>query len=98
MERLRRSYPILPEDDPEFYRQVSPFNYLQYVRATMAIHHGVRDESVPYIWSERLRDELTRLGKSVEFYAYSDQPHNFVGGGYDLLITRTNEFFDKNLK
>lgn len=98
MERVRRAYPILPEDDPEFYRQISPFNYLQYVGATMAIHHGVRDESVPYIWSERLRDELTRLGKSVEFYAYADQPHNFVGGGYDLLITRTNQFFDKHLK
>ncbi len=98
MERIRRAYPILPEEDPEFYRQISPFNYLQYVRATVAIHHGVRDESVPYIWSERLRDELTRLGKSVEFYAYSDQPHNFVGAGYEQLLTRTNAFFDLHLK
>jgi dienelactone hydrolase len=98
MERLRRSYPILPEDDPEFYRQISPFNYLAYVTASVAIHHGVRDESVPYVWSERLRDELTRLNKSVEFYAYADQPHNFVGGGYSQLLTRTTDFFDRHLK
>jgi uncharacterized protein len=96
--RLRRAYPILPEDDPEYYRQISPFYHLQYVSAAVAIHHGVQDESVPYIWSERLRDELTRLGKSVEFYAYADQPHNFVGAGYNSLLARTNEFFNRHLK
>jgi dienelactone hydrolase len=97
-QRLRRAYPILPEDDPEYYRQISPFYHLQYVSAAVAIHHGVQDESVPYIWSERLRDELTRLGKSVEFYAYADQPHNFVGAGYNSLLARTNDFFNRHLK
>lgn len=98
MERIRRAYPILPEDDPNFYVEISPFNYLRYVSAAVAIHHGTNDESVPYIWSERLRDELTRLGKSVEFYAYQGQPHNFVGNGYNSLLSRTNDFFNRYLK
>jgi dienelactone hydrolase len=97
-ERLRRAYPIMPEDDPDFYRQISPFWYLDNTSAAIAIHHGVRDDDVPYIWSERLRDQFLSLGAEVEFYAYADQPHNFVGAGYELLNTRTVAFFDKHLK
>lgn len=97
-EVTRRGYPLTPEEDPAFYAAISPINYLQYVTAPIAIHHGVLDDSVPYRWSERLRDELTAAGKPVDFFAYPDQPHNFYGAGYDLLMARTIAFFDRELK
>ncbi|MDQ4075504.1 MAG: alpha/beta fold hydrolase [Chloroflexota bacterium] len=97
-ERARRGYTVLPEEDPALYARISPINYLHHVTAPVAIHHGELDESVPFEWSVRLRDELLAIGKDVEFYAYADQPHNFVGTSYDLLLTRTVAFFDKHLK
>lgn len=92
------SLPAGPDVDPELYARISPINSLDYITAPIAIHHGEQDEQVPFEWSVRLRDALEAAGKSVEFYAYPDQPHNFIGAGYDLLMQRTIDFFDRHLK
>lgn len=91
------SLPAPPGDD-DLYARVSPINALNYITAPVAIHHGERDEQVPFEWSVRLRDALAAAGKPVEFYAYPEQAHNFSGEGYDLLLDRSIAFFDTHLK
>lgn len=94
----RGGFRLTPDEAPELYASVSPIHYLRYVNAPVAIHHGELDESVPFQWSVRLNEELKQAGKSAEFYPYADQPHNFVGAGYTLLMERTIAFFDAHLK
>lgn len=93
-----RGFPVSPEDDPALYAAVSPINAIKYITAPVSIHHGELDDSVPFEWSERLYNKLLAAGKEVEFFAYSDQPHNFVGAGYELFLKRMIAFFDAHLK
>jgi uncharacterized protein len=90
--------PIAPAADPSLYRVISPLNYLDYVTATVAIHHGVLDEQVPFAWSEELAGRLEEAGVPYAFYAYPGQPHNFTGEGYNLLNERVISFFEEHLK
>lgn len=90
------SLPNSPQE-AALYAAISPLNYLAYVGAPLAIHHGVRDEQVPYAWSEELAARLDEVGRPYEFYAYPQQRHNFSGGDYDLFLQRTIDFFQQHL-
>ena len=78
--------------------QISPINYLADVQAAVSIHHGARDATVPPAWSVDLRARLEKLGKSVEYFSYTGQPHTFVGSGDALFIRRVTAFLSTHLK
>jgi len=86
-------------DTPEeALARISPIYHLDRLSAAVSIHHGEQDEVVPLEWSTELCGRVQALGKPVECFAYSGQPHTFQGEGDQLFIQRTIEFFDAQLK
>lgn len=77
---------------------ISPINYLQYITSPISIHQGLADTEVRPEWSKQLNDALKEEGKTVEYFEYEGQDHNFRNLGWDLISQRTLEFYDKYLK
>jgi dipeptidyl aminopeptidase/acylaminoacyl peptidase len=84
-----------PEDS---ISQISPLNFLERVNAPISIHHGDKDERVPYEWSNFLFDSLYQMGKNVTYEVYPEQLHTFRGGGDTRFINNSIEFFDQYMK
>lgn len=76
----------------------SPINYLKYITASISIHQGLVDTEVKPEWSKELNDALRKEGKTVEYFEYEGQDHNFRNLGWDLVSNRTLLFYDKYLK
>ena len=77
---------------------ISPVNYLKYVTSPISIHQGLADTEVKPEWSKSLNEVLKKEGKTVEYFEYQGQDHNFRNLGWDLISQRTLEFYDKYLK
>lgn len=78
--------------------KLSPLAFFDRINTSLSIHQGGKDTVVPPEWSEFLCTYLTELDKKVECLTYQDQPHTFQNNGDTLFITKTIQFFDKNLK
>lgn len=76
----------------------SPINYLQYINAPIGLHQGLSDTEVNPQWSRNLNEALKKAGKSVEYFEYPGQDHNFRNLGWDVIAPRTVAFFDKYVK
>ena len=76
----------------------SPINYLNYISSSISIHQGLADTEVKPEWSKSLNEVLKKEGKTVEYFEYQGQDHNFRNLGWDLISQRTLEFYDKYLK
>jgi uncharacterized protein len=85
------------EENPELYG-VSPINYLKYISSPISIHQGLEDTEVKPEWSQELRDALKKENKTVEYFEYEGQDHNFRNLGWDVVSERTITFYDKYLK
>ncbi len=77
---------------------VSPVNYLKYISAPISLHQGLVDVEVKPEWSKELNNALKKEGKTVEYFEYEGQDHNFRNLGWDLISERTVVFYDKYLK
>lgn len=87
-----------PENqDPEVVG-TSPINYLNYISAPISLHQGLEDTEVNPEWSEELKVALEQAGKTVKYFEYEGQDHNFNNLGWDLISERTIAFYDKYLK
>lgn len=86
----------LPSANPEFWQRIDPYFFLNYISAPVQLHHGTADASVPVELSARLKEELEKAGKSVEYYEYPGDDHNIIKN-FGLAWKRTVEFFKKNL-
>jgi uncharacterized protein len=82
-----------PENDG-----ISPINYLKYISAPISLHQGLVDVEVKPEWSKELNDALKKEGKTVEYFEYPGQDHNFRNLGWDLISERTLAFYNKYLK
>jgi dienelactone hydrolase len=87
----------LPERNPGTYAWLSSIRYLD-AAPPMSIHHGEADDVVPIEFSERLYKEMQEAGRSVEYFAYPDQPHTFQEEGWELAMERVLTFFNKHLR
>lgn len=76
----------------------SPIDYLQYITSPISLHQGLSDTEVNPEWSKKLNEALQKEGKTVEYFEYPDQDHNFRNLGWDIISRRTIEFFDRYLK
>jgi len=86
----------LPSQNPEFWKKIDPYSYLSDISAPIQLHHGTNDASVPVELSLRLKEELEKSGKAVEYFAYPGDDHN-IGGNSSLAWRRSIEFFRENL-
>lgn len=82
----------VPEAD---MARIAPITHLDRTETAVSIHHGTADSEVPPSWSEELCQLLRELGKRVECFSYSGQPHVFVGEGDRLFRQRVLDFLDR---
>jgi len=87
-----------PEQTPEFWKSISPVNYVSDISGPVQLHHGLADESVPSEFSQSLNDALTNAQKTVEFYKYEGADHNLSGSAFGQAMARSVDFFGKYLK
>lgn len=86
-----------PEENPEFWNNISANTYLSDISGPLQLHHGTDDEDVPYEFSLNLYNELLELGLTVEYYQYEGDNHD-LAGFFSLAMYRTLEFYDQYLK
>ncbi len=77
---------------------VLPGNYFRYITAPISLHQGLADTEMDPEWSKELNDALQKEGKTIEYFEYPGQDHNFRNLGWDVISKRTIDFFDKYLK
>jgi uncharacterized protein len=85
-----------PEDNPAFWRAVSPRTYFDRVTEPVLIHHGTADESCPIRWSRASLRALRRAGADARMLSYEGEPHAFVAD-WPLSMRRTTAFLRRNL-
>ncbi len=77
---------------------ISPSGYLQEISTPLSIHHGSKDEVVPFKWSQQLCKQFQDQRKPVDCFIYPDQPHTFQNSGDALFIQRMIEFYRKTMQ
>ncbi|MGH2785897.1 MAG: alpha/beta hydrolase family protein [Actinomycetota bacterium] len=86
-----------PEDNPEFWKNVSPVNFFDRIAVPLVIHHGTSDDSCPIAWSERTAAALEAAGKDVRYFVYEGEEHAF-GPLWPRSMRRTVQYLDALLK
>lgn len=86
-----------PEQNPEFWRTISPNSYLSDLSGPLQIHQGTEDWMVPQEWSEDFIREMDEASMPYEFYIYAGDDHN-LSGNYWEAMQRTVAFFDQYVK
>ncbi|MBI4038725.1 alpha/beta fold hydrolase [Candidatus Daviesbacteria bacterium] len=92
--RGRRTSPLPSQGTESAYSN----NDIGYITAPISLHQGLSDTEVDPEWSKDLDEALQKEGKSVEYFEYPGQDHNFRNLGWEVISKRTIEFFDKYLK
>jgi dipeptidyl aminopeptidase/acylaminoacyl peptidase len=86
-----------PEQDPEFWRNVSPRTFFDRITEPLLIHHGTSDESCPIRWSRATLRALLAAGKDARMFTYQGEHHAFIPQ-WPTSMRRTVAFFDRRLK
>ncbi len=87
-----------PANSPAEIDGTSPINYLKYIQTPISLHQGLADTEVKPEWSKQLKEALEKEGKTIEYFEYEGQDHNFRNLGWDLISQRTLEFYNKYLR
>ncbi len=85
------------DDNPDFWDNLSPINFIDRIITPIAIHHGTIDESVPVAWSEKFHQALKENNKESFLYFYENEPHEFIDA-WPEVMSKTADFFDQYLK
>lgn len=86
-----------PKTNPTFWNAIDPTHFLQDIIAPIQLDVGGSDEEVPVAFSQSLRDDLQKAGKTIEYYEYPGDNHN-ISANFNLAMQHSLEFFDKYLK
>lgn len=84
----------LPVDNPDFWDSISAERYTDRIAIPMAYHHGTKDPDVPIEWSDQTVGLLQSKNKTVEYFKYEGEGHEF-GPQWNLFMQRTADFFHK---
>lgn len=79
--------------DIELY---SPSNFYSWINAPIQLHQGVEDDAVPQKWSDKLVEDLGKLGKDVEYFVYPGADHNLLPDGWNQAVLRSLDFYKRN--
>lgn len=85
-----------PEDDPAFWRDVSPRTFFDRVEAPVLVHHGTDDETCPIEWTEETVAALRAADADVTYHRYHGEGHDFTAG-YTRAMRRTVSFLREHL-
>ncbi|MEV5440584.1 alpha/beta fold hydrolase [Streptomyces sp. NPDC052682] len=86
-----------PEDNPAFWREVSPLTYVDRVTEPLLIHHGTADDTCPLAWSRRTAAAFEAAGKDVELRTYPGEGHTF-GPRWADAMDATTAFLGRHLR
>lgn len=95
VEEIEKKYG-LPEESPDFWKDISPITFFDRVTKPSMIFHGTLDDSCDITWSRKTEEILASLGKEVEFIEYSGEQHEFVSRHGDFL-EKSKDFFLENI-
>ncbi|MFE6618885.1 alpha/beta hydrolase family protein [Streptomyces sp. NPDC057740] len=85
-----------PEENPEFWRQVSPVTYVDRVTEPLLVHHGTADDTCPPAWSRTTVAAFEAAGKDVELRRWAGEGHTF-GPRWRESMDVTTAFFERHL-
>ena len=94
-EEVRTRYGTL-EQNPTFWKAVSPNSYLSSLSGPVQLHQGTADVEVPVTFHKALARGLTAAGKAFQSYSYTGDDHN-LSRNLGLALERSVTFFKKNL-
>ncbi|MFJ7077422.1 alpha/beta hydrolase family protein [Streptomyces sp. NPDC098781] len=86
-----------PEENPEFWRQVSPITYADRATEPLLIHHGTADDTCPLAWTRETVAAFEAAGKDVVLRTYRGEGHTF-GPRWPDSMDATMTFFERNLR
>lgn len=86
-----------PSEEPDFWNNMSPANFIDQIQTPIMIHHGTLDDSTPIEWSNELHQNLEEEGKNVTYHVYEGEVHEFVTN-WPIMMQRNAEFYDEYLK
>jgi len=86
----------LPSENPQFWKKIDPYYFLNYISAPIQLQHGTSDSSVPIELSLSLKKSLEEAGKDVQYFEYPGDNHN-ISNNVNLAWQRTITFFEQNL-
>ena len=84
-----------PEQNPKFWRELSPRTYFDRIEASVMMHHGRLDESCPYRWAIATHAALRDADVDVTFHTYESEGHTFYPE-WELSMRRTVDFLRAN--
>jgi len=85
-----------PEENPQFWSQVSPRTYFDRVSEPVLVHHGTSDETCPIRWADRTVAAMERAGVDVTYVRYPGEGHAFSAAWADSMRTSV-DFLRQNL-
>ena len=86
-----------PEQNPTFWDSISANSYVSDILGPLQLHHGTGDTSVPYEFSQKLKEQIEATGKQAELFLYQGDDHN-LATNFSSAMQRSIEFFEKYLK
>lgn len=86
----------LPEDDPRFWRELSPRTYVDAITEPVLIHQGGSDDECPPVWARQTYRAMQRGGVDVQLRWYPDEEHAF-GPQFERAMATTTTFLDARL-
>jgi uncharacterized protein len=86
-----------PQQNPEFWRGISPRTYFEKVQVPIMIFHGTADKDVPLDWSHESVKILKDLSKDITLVEYPGEGHEF-GLAHDNFMKQATIFFNKYLR
>jgi dipeptidyl aminopeptidase/acylaminoacyl peptidase len=86
-----------PQDNPEFWENISPKNFFHLVQSPVKIFIGTNDDSTPPQWSYDIKDQLESAGKQVELVVYEGERHEY-GPKWGDFMKHSADFFTQYLK
>ncbi|MFJ5997407.1 alpha/beta hydrolase family protein [Streptomyces sp. NPDC092370] len=86
-----------PEQNPAFWRGVTPLSYADRVTEPLLIQHGTADDTCPPAWSREAAAAFEKAGKDVELRAVPGEGHTF-GPKWAASMDVTEAFLERHLR
>lgn len=86
-----------PSASSIFWRSIDPTYFVSDINTPIQLHAGLADETVPFEFSQSLKDKLKKSGNTVELFTYPGDDHN-ISQSFSIAMQRSLSFFDKYLK
>ena len=83
--------------NPALWKQFSAYNYVDNISASISIHHGTNDKSVPVAWSNNAYKIFKEAGKDVSLHLYQNEKHEFISQWNEFMV-KTEAFFSRHLR